>query len=138
MEVARVDARGVAVRAEGTQLGATYELRYRLDADVLSLELVGDRSVEVDLGDADFFDLGLSPLFNSLPVIRDALLDGEGVHEYEMSWVEVPSLAVSRSKQLYEPLGHNVVRYRSGTFMADIVFDSDGFVTDYPGLARRV
>ena len=61
--------------AEGTQLGAVYELRYRLEPVTLSLEVVGDGSLDVELGDADFFDLGWSPLFNSLPVIRDGLLD---------------------------------------------------------------
>jgi hypothetical protein len=74
MEVAHVDRRGRKLVAVGTQLGAVYELRYRLEPDLLRLELVGQRSLEVSLDDADFFDLGWSPLFNSLPVIRDGLL----------------------------------------------------------------
>jgi hypothetical protein len=32
----------------------------------VSLELVGERSVEVELCDADFFDLGWSPLFKRI------------------------------------------------------------------------
>lgn len=76
MEVAHVERHGRALVAEGTQLGAAYELRYRLSGDVLSLEVVDQRSLEVSLGAADFFDLGWSPLFNSLPVIRDDLLAG--------------------------------------------------------------
>jgi hypothetical protein len=138
MEVVRVERRGRDLRAEGTQLGGTYELRYRLEADVLALELVGERSVEVELGGADFFDLGYSPLFNSLPVIRDGLLDRAQPRSYLMRWIDVPSLDVQQSEQRYEALGEGLVRFRAGDFTADIQFDAAGFVVDYPGLARRV
>jgi hypothetical protein len=30
------------------------------------------------------------------------------------------------------------VRFSSGSFVADLTVDGDGFVIDYPGLARRV
>ena len=56
-EVAHVDRHGRQLTASGTQLGAAYELRYRLEPQTLSLELVGERSTEIALGDADFFDL---------------------------------------------------------------------------------
>jgi len=138
MEVAHVEHHGRDITAVGTQLGAGYELRYRLGPRVLSLELVGQHSVEVELGDADFFDLGLSPLFNSLPVIRDELLNAETPRVYVMRWVDVPSLEVSQSEQRYEPLGNRLVRFRAGDFVADIRFDEAGFVVDYPGLATRV
>jgi hypothetical protein len=138
MEVVRVERRGRDLRAEGTQLGGTYELRYRLEADVLALELVGELSVEVELGGADFFDLGYSPLFNSLPVIRDGLLERAQPRSYLMRWIDVPSLDVQQSEQRYEALGEGLVRFRAGDFTADIQFDAAGFVVDYPGLARRV
>ena len=63
MEVAHVERRARDFTAVGTQLGAVYELRYRLEPDRLVLELVGGSSLELALGDADFFDLGWSPLF---------------------------------------------------------------------------
>jgi uncharacterized protein len=137
MEVAHVDRRGPELTALGTQLGAVYELRYRLERDRLALELVGVRSVELALGDADFFDLGFSPLFNSLPVIRDGLLRPGPPRTYVMSWVDVPSLEVSRSEQRYEPLGNGSVRFSAGDFTADILFDDDGFVVAYPGIGTR-
>jgi uncharacterized protein len=124
--------------ARGTQIGRHYELRYELDASVLRLEIVGGRDAEIELGDADFFDLGYSPLFNSLPVIRDGLLVTGPSRDYVMRWVDVPSLGVTLVEQRYEPLPDRVVRYSSGTFAADIQFDADGIVVDYPGLARRV
>src|SRR4051794_28799587 len=137
MEVAHVEQHGRELTASGVQLGAVYELRYRLEPQTLSLDFAGERSAEISLGDADFFDLGWSPLFNSLPVIRDGLLQADTPREYLMRWVDVPSLELSESRQRYEPLGDARVRFRSGSFSADIRFDSDGFVVNYPGIARR-
>jgi hypothetical protein len=55
-----------------------------------------------------------------------------------MTWVDVPSLEVSRSEQRYEPLRPGVVRFRQVDFTAEIELDEDGFVVRYPGLAARV
>jgi hypothetical protein len=137
MEVAHVERTEPDFVASGTQLGATYELRYRLEGGRLALELVGERTLEVELDGADFFDLGWSPLFNSLPVIRDRLLRAGPPRDYLMRWVDVPSLEVSASEQRYEPLGNGVVRSRAGDFAADITFDRAGFVTSYPGIGAR-
>ena len=138
MEVAHVMRHGPDLTAVGTQLAPVYELHYRLEQEKLSLEVVGQRSLEIGLGDADFFDLGWSPLFNSLPVLRDGLLVPGAPRDYVMRWVDVPSLEVSRSEQRYEPLGDGLVRFRAESFTVDIHFDADGFVVTYPGLARRV
>ncbi len=137
MEVAHAERQGRELTAVGTQLGAAYELRYRLEPDLLRLELIGRRSLEVRLDDADFFDLGWSPLFNSLPVMRDGLLEPGPARDYVMRWVDVPSLEVTTSKQRYEPLGKGVVGFRAGSFTAEIQFDQNEFVVDYPGIARR-
>jgi hypothetical protein len=138
MEVAHVEHGERNVLAIGTQLGSVYELRYKLESRRLSLEVVGERSRQVDLGDADFFDLSWSPLFNSLPVIRDGLLQGGPPRTYVMCWVDVPSLDVRRTAQRYESVGHGLVRFTADDFVADIRFDDAGFVLDYPGLATRV
>ena len=130
--------RGRELVAAGTQLGAVYELRYRLERERLFLEIVGERSRDVELGDADFFDLGWSPLFNSLPVMRDRLLEEGPPRLYTMCWVDVPSLQVSRSDQRYEPLGNGLVGFEAGDFRAEIRFDDAKFVLDYPGIAARV
>jgi uncharacterized protein len=89
-------------------------------------------------------DLGLSPLTNSMPVLRHRLLEGGGPIDFLMAWVSVPDLSVHRSLQRYtfirrEP-DADIVRYenRDGTFTADLSFDDAGVVIDYPGLARRV
>ena len=138
MELAHVERHGRELTAVGTQLGAIYELRYRLEPELLRLELVGQRSLDVPLDDADFFDLGWSPLFNSLPVMRDRLLEPGPAREYLMRWVDVPALEITTSEQQYEPLGNGLVRFHSGSFTAEIRFDENEFVVDYPGIARRV
>jgi hypothetical protein len=138
MEVARVDVGDGTFRASGTQLGVAYELRYELGPTLLRLELVGERRLEVPLDGLDFFDLGSSPLFNSLPVLRDRLLNGGEARDYVMRWVSVPELEVDESPQRYEPLGDGVVRFTSGSFVTDIRFDDDGFVNRYEGLAERI
>jgi hypothetical protein len=137
MEVAHVEQTEPEFVASGTQLGVVYELRYRLQKEALYLELVGERTLEIELHGADFFDLGWSPLFNSLPVIRDGLLEAGPTRDYLMRWVEVPSLEVSMSEQRYEPLGDGIVRFRAGDFVSDITFDAEGFVVNYPGIGAR-
>ena len=135
MEIAHVETFD---RASGTQIGASYELRWRLDGRRLELEVVGEQSAVVDLEDADFFDVFASPFFNSLPVVRDGLLSGGEARTYTMRFVRVPELETVLSEQRYEPLRDRVVRYSSGTFTADIEFDGDGFVLDYQGFLERV
>jgi len=135
MEIARVDS---FARAEGTQIGATYEARWRLDGDRLDVQVVGADRRTFELGDADLFDLFASPFFNSLPVMRDGLLDRGPAHDYVMRFVTLPELEVVRSDQRYEPRGGRVVRYSSGSFAADITFDREGFVTSYEGFLERI
>jgi uncharacterized protein len=125
-------------RARGTQIGVTYELRWRLDGPVLDLQIVGGAVATVELGDADFFDLGHSAFFNSLPVVRDGLLNGGPARDYTMRFVRVPELSVERSPQRYEPLGNRRVRYRSAGYEGDISFDDEGFVILYQDYLERV
>jgi hypothetical protein len=86
-------------------------------------------------------DLGACPVTNSMPVLRDGLMSG-GAAGYLMAWVSVPDLRVIPSTQRYEfQRAHGdgaVIRYSSGNFVSDVVFDRDGHVVDYPALARRV
>jgi uncharacterized protein len=87
-------------------------------------------------------DLGLCPLTNTMPVLRHGLLAAGDPVELVMPWVSVPDLAVTPSRQRYTPLTQaadsSVVRFDDGDFTADIVFDADGLVVDYPEIARRV
>jgi uncharacterized protein len=91
-------------------------------------------------------DLGLSPLFNSMPVLRHGLHE-DGGQDFLMVWISVPDLSLHPSPQRYTHLrtdsdGRRAVRFESlsedDDFAADIIFDSDGIVIDYPGIARRI
>jgi hypothetical protein len=139
MEIAHLAAGADAVEAHGTQIGVTYELRYLLRGRVLDIEIVGERSESITLGEEDFFDVGYSPLFNSLPVLRDDLLrDGAAARDYTMLWVSVPDLRTHRSLQRYTPLDGNRVLFHSGTYRAEVAFDADGLARSYEGLASRL
>jgi hypothetical protein len=87
-------------------------------------------------------DVGLSPLTNAMPVLRHHLHEREGQLDFVMAWVAVPDLAVTASRQRYSFVardGHRrVVRFSDPTFQAEIDFDENGIVADYPGIARRV
>lgn len=91
------------------------------------------------LADAVDVDLGGAPLFNTLPVRRLGLLDAAPgtEHRLVMAWVDVPSLEVFRSEQVYTALGGGKVRYASAGFAAVLTLDERGYVTHYPGLATR-
>ncbi len=87
-------------------------------------------------------DLGLSPLTNSMPVLRHRLHEGGGPVDFLMAWVAVPELAVYPSRQRYtfvrrEPRAR-IVRFESldSDFAADVSFDEQGIVMDYPGIGR--
>jgi hypothetical protein len=135
MEVVHV---GSFSRATGTQIGRTYEARWHLAGDRLAVDVNGERHRTIELGDADFFDLFASPFFNSLPVVRDGLLEPGPPRDYVMRFVTLPELDVVTSSQRYEPQGDRRVRYSSGSFVAAITFDAKGLVLHYEGFLERV
>ena len=91
-----------------------------------------------ELADALDCDLGFSPLFNSLPVLRHRMHAGGEPHDFVMTWISVPDLTVRRSDQRYTPLGDGRVNFASGDFSADIYFDADGLVRLYEDFLERV
>jgi uncharacterized protein len=90
-------------------------------------------------------DLGLSPLTNSMPALRHRLLEEDGSVDLLMAWVSVPDLGVYASRQRYtaprdRPGGGRLIRFESldSGFTAELAFDADGLVVDYPGIGRRL
>ena len=89
-------------------------------------------------------DLGLSPLTNSMPVLRHHLLAGGGPLDFVMAWISVPDLTVHASRQRYTFIrsqdANSFIRYEStdSDFSADLTFHEDGLVVDYPGIGRRL
>jgi hypothetical protein len=100
-----------------------------------------------ELGEALDLDLGLSPVFNTMPVLRHDLHDGGNAEDFLMIWISVPDLSIHASPQRYTFLEHSsggqrLVRFEAvgegEDFVADLQFDSDGLVVDYPGIATRI
>lgn len=92
-------------------------------------------------------DLGLSPVFNTMPVLRHRLHDAGGSQDFLMIWISVPDLSIHASPQRYTFLEHRsdeqrLVRFEAigpgEDFTAEVLFDADGLVVDYPGIARRI
>ncbi len=91
-------------------------------------------------------DLGLSPFFNTMPVLRHGLLRQRGAVDFVMAWVSVPDLTVHRSLQRYSLVrelgdGRNVVLFESlggDGFAAEVEYDAEGLVLDYPSIATRI
>ena len=85
-------------------------------------------------------DIGGSPLTNSLPVQRLGLLSAEPgqVTELVSVWVLPPTLEVIASAQTYTALGGHRIRYGDRATGVDVEYGRDGWVSVYPGLARRV
>jgi uncharacterized protein len=99
------------------------------------------------LGDALDLDLGLSPVFNTMPVLRHDLHSGGTAEDFLMVWISVPDLSIHASPQRYTFLERRsdeqrLVRFEAvgegEDFIADVQFDSDGLVVDYPGIASRI
>lgn len=168
VEAASVQVSGDGLTAEGTQIGASpepYRLDYRLDASdgfvtralqitatgggwTRTLDLRNDDGRWTREGDelpglagALDCDLGLSPLTNTMPILRSGLHRRGGAADFVMAWVSVPDLDVIASPQRYEHVRDDVVRYvsRDGSgFTAELQLDGDGLVVVYPELAERV
>jgi hypothetical protein len=90
-------------------------------------------------------DLQDSPLTNTMPVLRHGLLQQDGSFDFVMAWVAVPSLAIHASQQRYTALrdlpgDRRLIRYEGldSDFSAELTFDADGLVIDYPGLGHRI
>jgi hypothetical protein len=100
----------------------------------------------LDLGpDVLDVDVESSPLFNTTPVLRHDLFPDGGTADFTMAWISMPALTVHSSRQRYTGLrdrdGLRMIRFATldaEPFTADVAFDSDGLVVDYPQIAERV
>jgi hypothetical protein len=101
-----------------------------------------------ELAEALDCDLGLCPLTNTMPILREGLVDasrrGEPRRaELIMAWVAVPELEVVSSEQWYDagvPVagGGAQIQFQAGSFREHIEVDVDGLVVSYPSIGRRL
>jgi uncharacterized protein len=134
------DERAVTRRLQVTVTltGAQRDLDLRRDQDGWTV----NGAPRPDLAGALDCDLAFSPVTNTMPVRRHGLQQGPGMERFVMAFVAVPALQVSASEQTYTHLGLVAagarVRYAAGSFVSDLLVDSDGLVIDYPTMAHRV
>jgi len=104
---------------------------------------LADGQPRPDLDGCIDLDISLTPLTNTLPIRRLAWTPARA-QELDVVYVSAPDLTARRVSQCYTLLrpeaddNTSLYRYESGSFSADLTVDGDGFVTDYPGLWRRV
>jgi uncharacterized protein len=100
---------------------------------------LADGQPRPDLGPCDDIDINCTPLTNTLPIRRLDWSAGQA-YDLDVAYVSVPELDVRKDGQRYTELGGGTTafRYESGSFLADLAVDADGFVLDYPGIWRRL
>ena len=86
-------------------------------------------------------DISATPFTNTLPVRRNNLKIGESVN-ISVVYFLIPEMIVRRSEQRYTALETDFYRFEENGlftgFSADLRFDKDGLVIDYPNLFRRI
>lgn len=131
------DWRTRAASFDLTQGGAHRRLGIARDAAGWKVDGV----VRADLAGADDIDISATPLTNT-PAIRQLALSAEETRPFRVVYVKVPALTVSPMSQDYTRLDSaepaRRYRYASPGFTAEVAFDADGIVEDYPpGWKRR-
>ncbi|MCW3465648.1 putative glycolipid-binding domain-containing protein [Chitinophaga nivalis] len=84
-------------------------------------------------------DISLSPFTNTLPVKRLHFDTGEK-KILNMLYIKLPEFELQKVQQHYTKLDNHTYRYENVTtdFKADIPFDEQGIVLDYPGIFTRI
>lgn len=94
-----------------------------------------------DLDDADEPDLSVTPFSNTFPIRRMMATNLDG-HTLETCYLDAATMRVARSRQKYERLGPDLLRYidlgLSIGFDADLQVDSRGLIVSYQNLFQRV
>lgn len=94
-----------------------------------------------DLDGADEPDLSVTPFCNTFPIRRTTTTAGAGL-TLDTCFVDGVAMTVERSRQRYDRVGPNRVRYVdlgvATGFEADLEVDDDGLVLRYEHLFERV
>ncbi|MET4166294.1 hypothetical protein ABID74_001791 [Gordonia terrae] len=122
------------VRADGeTQFGIT-----RDDEGTWLIRRPDGETTRSDFGGAQDVELALSPMFNSLPIRRgDVSASSTEAAEVPVAYMYLPSGEVKPATMSYTAV-QGGFEVDSPLATTTITVDDNGFVLDYPGLARRV
>lgn len=101
----------------------------------------GDRKNLPEFSGCLDVDISATPFTNTLPIKRSALKIGEAI-DISVVYFLIPEMSVQRSEQRYTRLGNDLYRFEENGlfagFTADLRFDNEGFVIEYPELFRRI
>lgn len=93
----------------------------------------GDGKERPDLSGCLDVDIALTPFTNTIPIRRLALDPGQSADLDVVYVVPGPAVETRPQRQRYIRIDDGF-RYESGSFQADLRVDTDGIVTEYPGL----
>jgi hypothetical protein len=84
-------------------------------------------------------DISVTPFTNTLPVKRLGLQVGEQ-RKIKVLYIDILEQEIKPVEQLYTRLGDSTYKFENvaDDFKAEILFDADALVVDYPGLFKRV
>ncbi len=115
--------------------------RRRLVVERVDGGWIVDGARRPDLDGAEESDLSVTPFCNTFPIRRLPPGPGESL-EIDVCFVDGAAMTVARSRQRYERLGPNRVRYvglgSSAGFEAELRVDERGLVVRYEHLFERV
>ncbi len=84
-------------------------------------------------------DVVFSPFFNALPIRRLGLHERPDSITLPMVYVNVPEMSVTAATVSYSSVGGlDGIKLRSPVADTTVSVDADGFIVDYPGLAKRI
>jgi len=85
-------------------------------------------------------DVVFSPFFNALPIRRTGLYQRVDAVTLPVVYVSLPDLTVKQAMISYGSSGADGdgIKLHSPVAETTITVDSDGFIVDYPGLAKRI
>lgn len=113
----------------------------RLSVERLPGGWLVDGRPRVDLDGAEEPDLSATPFCNTFP-IRRLSLDADATITLDTCYVDADAMTVERSRQRYERLGQNRVRYvdlgAAAGFEAQLDVDDEGLVLRYEHLFERM
>lgn len=131
---------GVLRRVSVTMLTASGETSLDLSRDMDSRWRVQtqDSAVYSDFGGAESVDVGMSPLFKSLPIRRHGLIEkcGETI-DVPVVYLHLPDCTISPMTVTYS-VGAEGVAVISPHVSSTVSVDSNGLVVDFPGIAQRI
>jgi hypothetical protein len=134
------DEKGATKRLSLTVTMAERERQLSIARDEESMWVIQQHSGQTsrsEFGGALDVDVMFSPFFNALPIRRTGLHERSESVGVPVVYVQLPALEVVPVTISYAR-GADGIALQSPVAETTITVDSDGFITEYPGLATRI